>query len=420
MFSRRILSISLLLALSSYGVVQAKDSVVGEKTLPAPSKAKVAKTAQPAPAPEVKVETPVTPAPPPEEKKEKKVEAGYKKGFYIQSPDEKWKLVVNSYIQFDFDFEREGGENAFGFRVRRARLALSGNLGTKKLTYKLQVDFVKFKSELLLDAYLDYAAIGESFRIRGGQQTVPWIRQHIISSSNLQFIDRSLAAIEFVNVIEEDSDDDGIPDKFVRNGRDIGIMLHGKHFDNKLEYQAGMFNGSGTNTTNLNNSFLFAGRAVYNIMGQPGYEEGDYDHTEKVALAWGGGGIYNTRDISNDKVTQFGTEAVLKYKGFSAQGEFFYRNKNPGDATLATTNDVGYYAQAGYYAIPKRMEVAVRASQVFLSGFQNDKAEFQLGLSGYPFKKHVKLMTDYSVLPFDTKSGVETSQRWRLRLQTKF
>ena len=427
MLNRLLLSLILCASLASWGAgASAKDSVVGEKTLPsgnpAPKLAKSKKQPQaktePVAAPPIEPQVPATPPPPAEEKKPKTV--GYDKGFFIQTPDEKWKLVISGYAQFQFNFEREGGENEFGFRMRRVRLAFAGNLGTKKLTYKLQVDFVKFKSELLLDAFIDYKILNDSLRVTAGQFTVPWIRQNIISSSNQQFVERSIATTEFTNIIEEDSDSDGIPDKFVRNGRDIGIMLHGKHFNNKAEYQAGMFNGSGTNTTNLNDSFLWAGRAVYNIKGQAGYEEGDFDYTEHPAIYFGASGNYNSRDVTDDKVAQFGTETGLKYKGFSAQGEFFFRRKMPGDTALARENDFGYYAQAGYFAVPKRLEVAVRASQIFFDGFFNDQAEFGIGVNGYLYKKNLKLQTDYSVLPFDTETGVETAQKFRLQLQSKF
>jgi hypothetical protein len=431
MFQRHLLSIGIFLTLIGFGTsAMAKDAVVGEKTLPSASQTPVAK--KPKEATPVRVaagkpavspappEAPVSAPPPVEEKKEKKVEAGYNKGFFIQSPDEKWKLVITGYTQFLFDLENAGGETDFGFQIRRARLSFSGNLGTKKLNYKIQIDLAKFKTELLLDAWLGYKILGESLIVWAGQFDVPWIRQNIISSSNQQFVDRSLATVQFTNVIEQDSDGDGIADKFVRNGRDVGIMLHGKHFENKVEYQGGMFNGSGTNTANLDHGFLFAGRGVYNIRGDAGYEEGDYDHTESPAVYFGASGNYNTRDITNDKAVQVGTETGLKYKGLSAQGEFFYRRKMPNDSLLSKENDFGYYAQVGYFAVPKRLEIAARASQAFLSGFLNDEAEFMVGVNGYLFRKNVKLQTDYSVLPFDTEEGVETTQRFRLQLQSKF
>jgi len=419
----RIAVLSLILTCPT-SLVLAKQAVVGEKSLSSnmgtthPKKTETAaasKTSATTPAPE---STPAAPAPevkPPEAKKN----FGYNKGFYIQSDDEKYKLQVNSYVQLDTEYDRAGGKNTFGFMVRRAELTFSGNIATKKLTYKLQLDFVKYKTDLLLDAYMNYA-FNNNFEVRFGQQTIPWIRQQIESSSNLEFVDRSLASIEFLNIQDSDSDGDKKADKQTRNSRDMGLVMRGQPFNKKMEYQVGVFNGSGTNSTNFNNDLLYSARAVYNIKGEFGYEEGDYDRLDNPAVFLGGSGNYNVRDLSNDKITQMGAETGLKYKGLSMQGEFFYRHDHPGDSTLTSKNDYGYYAQVGYFAVPKRLEFAARASQVFLQGLQNDKAEFNVGVNGYIYGKNLKVQTDYSVLPFNTKDGVETSQRWRLRLQTKF
>ena len=376
----------------------AKDAVTGEKNLT------------------------YTPGGTTETKPKKKVLAGYKPGgFFIQSADNKYKMVIGGYAQFQLNFLREGGENEVGFRIRRARLAFKGHMFTPKFTYKFQFDFAKFKTELLLDAYVDYQIKGKNLRVRVGQQTIPYIRQHQISSSAHMFIDRSIASKEFINADDVDNDGDGVPDKLIKNGRDLGIQMHGKPFKKKMEYQIGIFNGHGTNTTNVNNDFLYMGRLVWNVLGYAGYKyEGDYEFHEHPAFFVGGSGNYNVRNISNDKVTSTGFETGVKYKGFAATGEFFYRNTRPGDQLLQNTNDFGYYAQAGYFVIPKRIEIGVRASQVFLQGLQNDKGEFQAGINGYIYGNRLKLQTDYSYLPINTKAGLENNQRYRLRLQTKF
>ncbi|HCU23973.1 MAG TPA: hypothetical protein DF383_03070 [Deltaproteobacteria bacterium] len=364
-------------------------------------------------------QAPAAPSPVVEAPKKEGKTSGYDKGFFIQTPDGKFKLVFGGYAQFQLEYERANGENEVGFRVRRARLAFSGNLASKDLTYKFQIDLAKFKDELLLDAYMNYKFY-EALEVRFGQFTIPWIRQHQISSSNQEFVDRSLASNEFLVFHDADSNGDGIPDKRIRNGRDVGLMVHGKAFEKKLEYQGGIFNGSGTNSLNINNQMVYAGRAVYNFLGQAGYEEGDYAYHEDPALYFGSGGNYFVSDLTSDKVAQFGAETGLKYKGLSLQGEFFYRHQNPGEETAGKKNDYGYYAQAGYFVIPKRLELAARASAVFLEGNQNDKAEYMAGINTFIYGQHLKFQTDYSYLPTNTKDGIQNAQRFRLRMQTKF
>jgi phosphate-selective porin OprO and OprP len=353
-------------------------------------------------------------------KEEAPKNTGYDKGFFIQSSDGKYRLNFNGYIQTLFEYDRTKGDNIVGFRIQNARVTFSGHLATPKLTYKLQLNFAKFKDGLLLDAWMQYR-FNQALELRFGQQDVPWIRQAIISSSNLQFVDRSLATIEFLNVMDTDTNGDGVADKQIRDGRDIGLVVQGTPFNKKVEYNVGFFNGSGTNSTNFNNSLLYTGRAVYNIIGDYGYEEGDYNYSDTPQAFFGGSGNYNVRDFTDRKITQFGSETGLKYKGFSAQGEFFFRHSTTGNTTLGTANDYGYYAQLGYFAVPKRLEFSARSSQVFLQGIQNDKAEFNFGITGYPLRnKFLRLQSDYSVLPVNTKQGVDTSQRFRLQVQTKF
>ncbi len=387
-------------------VLRARDSVIGEKQLS--SGTSVVSVAETAP----KVEAPPS---------KKKVEAGYDKGFFIQSPDGNYKLKVTGYFQFQFNLENEGGETDYGFQIRRARIAFSGNLVNPKLTYKLQLNLVQFSTDLLLDLYVNYALLAKDLNVQVGQFTIPYIRQQIISSSNQVFVERSLASIEFTDADDQDSDGDGIADKLVKNGRDIGIMVHGTPIKNKVEYQVGIFNGNGTNHLNFNNHFLYAGRAVVNILGEAGYSyEGDYANLDDPAVFLGAAANYNQRNISHDKVLSMGAETGIKYKGFAASGEFMLRNTKPGDVLLTSGNDYGYYAQASYFVLPKKMEVAARLSQVFFHGVQNDEGEVQFGLNGFLYKENLKLQTDYSYLPTNTKDGLEKGQRWRLRLQAKF
>lgn len=360
--------------------------------------------------------------PPPPPKKKGGPQVGYKNGFFIKSADGNYKLLIGSYFQFHFHLLNEGGETEYGFRMRRARLYFKGNAFSPRLKYKIQLDLVNFQTDLLLDAYINYEIIqNDLLNIQVGQQSIPYIRQQAISSTAQMFVDRALASREFVNDDDVDTDGDGVPDSLIKHGRDLGVQFHGQPFDKKLEYYAGVFNGHGMNTTNVNNDFLYMGRVVYNPMGYAGYSyEGDYSYHEDFALFVGVSANYNVRNISSDKVTSLGGETGLKYKGFSATGEFLFRNTKPGDTLLDTTNDIGYYAQAGYFVLPKKMEVAVRASQVFFEGPLNDRGEFQVGVNGFVYGNNLKLQTDYSYLPTNTVGGLENNHRYRLRLQTIF
>ena len=359
-----------------------------------------------------------TPKPEVKESWTDKFESGYDKGFYIKTKDEKFKLNISSYAQFMYEFHHfddPAGDDSNTFRVRRARLTFSGNIFTKKLGYKFQLDLTK---PALLDAFFDYKAFGDALIIRAGQYTIPMNRQQIISSSKQQFNDRSLASAEFIPGVEIDANKDGTVEKTNKDGRDIGLMVHGKVLKKKLDYQVAAMNAAGINTTNVNNEFLYAARASYNILGDYGYSESDIERSDDPAVFVGGHGIYNVGEVTQDKILQGGFESGMKWKGLSLQGEFMVRNTNKMTAT--DKRDYGYYAQAGYFLIPKKFEVAARASQIFFEGARNDKAEFSLGLNYFIFKQNVKLQSDYSWLPDNTATGVENNHRVRLKLQTAF
>lgn len=409
MQQRLMATLSCLVILVSTGNVLAKTPRRKNQTAP------TANEMQPA------VETKNLEIPKTEEKKEKKDIAGYKKGFYIQTPDEKFKLVFNGNYQFQLDYDRKKGENHFGFKMRRTRFIFSGHLFTKKLTYKTQLalERLDFK-EVLLDALIDYKFIDEKLRVQVGQQKLPWIREQIVSSSEQQFNDRSILAESFLSSQAFDTDHDGVADKVSGNNRDIGIKVHGKVADDKLEYEVGAYNGSGPNAANFNNHLLYAVRGVYNIMGDFGYKEGDYDYSEKAALFIGASANYNVRDFTNDDILQVGAESGFKYKGFSAQGEFIMRHNNPEALDIDHVVDLAYYVQAGYFVIPKRFEVAARVSQIFFDGPDNNKSEYRLGFNTFVYKDNVKFQTDYAYLPSESANGTQNAHTVKFRLQTKF
>ncbi len=344
------------------------------------------------------------------------LEAGYKPGgFFIKSEDGNYSIKIGGQAQFRFDYDiNDGDENDIGFEIKRFRLKLGGNLFNKNFTYKAQIAWEKFDDELLYDALINYKVLGNNFEVRLGQQKVPWIRQQIISSSAQMFVDRSLASGEFLVQRPHGSIDDF---KLKGNVRDIGIVLHGAPFDKKLEYSAAIFNGEGPNNVNTNGNFLYNFRLVYNVLGNAGYGlESDYDQSESPSLFLGATFNYNTQNITENNIIQLGGEAGLKYRGFSTTGEFFYRHTDTSDDMLDSFTDYGYYVQAGYFVIPKRMEVAARASQVFLEGPDNDRGEFQLGLSGYIYDTRLRVHSDYSYLPTSTPNGTINDHRLRLLL----
>jgi hypothetical protein len=92
-----------------------------------------------------------------------------------------------------------------------------------------------------------------------------------------------------------------------------------------------------------------------------------------------------------------GSFTAFKYAGLSLRAEYFNRvNFDDQSPKSGDVDAQGYYAQAGYMLIPKRLEAAFRGSQVMRNGSDDDELEYVAALS-YFFKGHkAKLQMDYT------------------------
>ena len=161
--------------------------------------------------------------------------------------------------------------------------------------------------------------------------------------------------------------------------------------------------------TNVN-QLMYVARLQANLMGRAGYGEGDLAYSETPQMAIGGGYAYNPAidtstnnafvgiDLANltarralatygnarilgQGVVDFSTwtlDSVFKYRGFSVQAEYWFRNvtrHNKELPCMQTTgvggpctvfapgqfgNSTGWYVQSGYYLIPRKLEFAAR------------------------------------------------------------
>jgi hypothetical protein len=175
--------------------------------------------------------------------------------------------------------------------------------------------------------------------------------------------------------------------------------------------------GCPANNRNLNanlrtsiNQLMYTARLQWNILGQAGYGEGDIAYSETPQMVVGGGYAYNPGlntstdngfvgiDLANlnlrrslaglgngrmlgQGIVDFSTSTLdyaFKYRGFSLQAEYWFRNVTRHDKGLPCLqtavlggpctafapgefgNSTGWYVQSGYYLIPRKLEVAAR------------------------------------------------------------
>ncbi len=166
-----------------------------------------------------------------------------------QEKEQEKKVKVGGWaqIQANGDF-KEGEMTDMGFRIRRARLVLSGNLNPK-FSYRLQGDFCG--SPMLLDAWLKWK-FSDAIAVQVGQFKFPYTMESNIGPMDLEHSDYG----EAVQKLAGYKDICGIG----KNGRDIGLMVSGKLvlLDASQEtgkkhhlfgYSLGVFNGNGINNT---------------------------------------------------------------------------------------------------------------------------------------------------------------------------
>jgi len=182
-----------------------------------------------------------------------KFEAGFKEWQpYIRSTDGNFKLSPVGRIQVDFRAYEDGARNlpAAGqsvgtdltnnFLVRRGRIGLLGTF-YKYFDFFVEADFGQ-GAAVLTDGYLEFRYWPE-LRLRAGQFKIPFSYEDLFSDNNIDFVERSVA-------------DNLAP------SRDLGAMLHGSLFGGAVNYAGGIFNGTGQNTADTNDSKDLAARLV--------------------------------------------------------------------------------------------------------------------------------------------------------------
>lgn len=314
------------------------------------------------------------------------------------------------------------------FTVRRARLKIKGNAYRRWLRYYFEYDFVGTR---ILDLRFTIAKF-EWMALRVGQFKVLYNRERLDSSGRQQFIERSIVTRPFTV------------------DRQPGITVGGHLFKERVAdawYFFGVFNGNGRGATNDDASMMWVARYQWHFLKRPlPYTQGDIEFHEQPAgtLSFGavrnkspftrfsssGGGQlerFESGETEQYSLRQFLEEFAFKYRGFSVQQEFHWKeiedNKND-----TTTELRGVYAQAGYFlnglvsTVPKPLEVAIRYAwvnpNVVIDG--NDSTELTIAANWFFDGHDNKLTFDYGHLTFEDTLGWLSEHRFRAQWDISF
>lgn len=365
----------------------------------------------------------VAPPPPPSEPVDAPtkplVAAELGKGVTFTSPDEAFSLTIRGRAQLrgtmlvDPDDGDDSDQPTTEFVARRVRLLLQGHFFAKTWQYYVQLGFSNQDTEPdlrspLRDAYLTYTKIRD-LQVRVGQMKVPLGRQRVVSSSALQFPDRSIVVGE------------------LNLDRDVGIQVFSKDLfglGDTLGYQLGLFGGDGRNRQSDTYGNLYVARLEVTPLGkfEDSYSEGDVKREDRPRLAVAVGAGYNQH--TNRPRSTFGTpyegarfdylhleaDAMFKWRGLSLLAEVMLREADEDVRTTtidgapveeASRSGWGWFVQAGQM-ITAHAEVGARYSDLHpLDGTDPalGRAREAAVSASYYFQEHAfKLQADQAYL----------------------
>lgn len=364
--------------------------------------------------------------------------------FNVIAKDSSWSMKFATRIQMRYNSEWEEVDNKFinpqtNFLIRRARLKFDGFAFSPKLRYKIEFGFsnqdVSGASEFnrntprnILDAVIKWNFY-ENFELWAGQTKLPGNRERVISSGDMQFVDRSLLNSGF------------------SIDRDIGFQL--RHYINitdkfLIREIIAFSQGEGRNVTEGNvGGHQYTGRIELlpfgSFQGKGDYVGSDLvrENTPKVALGFtfdhnnnavktrSNMGSYMKNDVGlyQTNINTFFADAMFKYNGWSIMAEYANRNaddpfaKNSDDTLTGDTVETGksLNIQAGYL-FKNNIELATRFTNVNYD-FRSDQKQYTLGFSKFISGHKLKVQTDINYL---NVTGDSDRLMYRLQLDIHF
>jgi hypothetical protein len=280
-------------------------------------------------------------------------------------------LQLGGYIQTRYQANDEPGK-IDGFDLRRARFDVRSNI-SPYWGYRLQADFAGTSAKLI-DAYAELKW-NDYLNFTIGQTFIPFSFENLHSNTKLEFIDRSQVVEALVargkDVIGN------------HNGLDLGIQvggtlvkLAGKPL---IDYKIGLFNGNGINTSDNNESKDVVSRILIHPVA--GLDLGG---------SWYSGYYTFGTPAKSRARKRLGLELNYELNRFFVRGEFI-------TGSDAATDREGYYAQAGFYLLPQKLQLLAKydAYDPDKAKDENTSAWYILGVNYY-FHPNVRIQANYT------------------------
>jgi hypothetical protein len=367
--------------------------------------------------------------------------------FNLVGQDSTWTMKVGLRAQLlgSSSWEENNG-NETSFLTRRARLKFDGYAYSPKLKYKVELglsnrdlsgasQYTSNAPRYILDAVLQWNFY-QNFELWFGQTKLPGNRERVISSGNLQQVDRSLLNSRFTI------------------DRDFGFQLR-HHFNLTETFIVkeifSLAQGEGRNITTGNlGGHQYTGRIellpLGNFASKGDYKGSDLRREKKPKLAIGlsydynnnavktrsNQGSYMTIDGADDAYfeTNINTvflDAMFKYNGVSLMAEYSDRTASDAFAKNSDGSLTGDEVQVGKglnlqmgYLFNNDIELSGRYTHIELDKNitgKNPESQYTLGLSKYIVGHKLKVQTDISHLEIE---GSNNKLMYRLQVDFHF
>ena len=352
---------------------------------------------------------------------------------------------IQSRYQSEWSYNGEDYDPAdINFSVRRARLKFGGFAFSPKLKYKIELGlsnrdisganvYNRNTPRYILDAVVMWNFY-EKFELWAGQTKLPGNIERVVSSANLQLIDRSLLNSKF-NI-----------------DRDVGIQLRhklrlGGNWIIKEKFSISQ--GEGRNITEGNIGGLqYTSRLELLPFGEfsskGDYSQGDlkreksikamfgftYDINENAVKSRSNMGSYliqSSGGLFETDITTIFLDGVIKYNGFALTGEYANRDADQiealeEDGRTKTGAVVGAGSASniqGSYLFKNNFEITARYTNINFKEITrlSDLKQITFGVSKYVVGHSLKIQADISLL---NASGIKDNVLFRTGFDLHF
>ncbi len=350
---------------------------------------------------------------------------GYDNGFFIQNDDESFQLKFNGRVQTKFYFQKsETTPKQLSWDIRRAQLGVKANfhdIVSLGFTLKHAVQSVDTSNPITNTTF-------DTVNMDGAVASVEVIPQFVVTVGMVGLpLDMITETSSAWYLLPEppitNTQTDGVtkitalrPSFGTPAG--LGVNFSGGYW--KWFYSLSAVNGSESNyTVNPDMKMSFGMRTGVNILDPVPGSMTDFECSSTPKLTVSIGTDYQGKRTDPDtgaNISYLWTSSLgvgLRWGGFAFNTEGYYRKTKMtsiGTAVWARPKltDIGYYASAGYYILPKKFEIAGQAGQIIRQGPDNNSWQFGGGVNYYIFDNNLKLQAAYTfTTDFDDISGTQ-------------